>query len=154
VKENDLSDLASLLSTGVGILVATRSEDLTPAITRGWGPLLDESTPRLEVSVTAPAGSATLSNLESTRPIAVTVSQPTTYRTMQMKGVVDAIGDLTDEQRSRVQSHQDLFHEEVAKLGVTANAANLFLGDLRVVSFVVDELFDQTPGVGAGNRLW
>jgi len=154
VKESDLSQLVTLLSTGVGVLVATRSEDLTPAITRGWGPLLDESTRRLEVAVTAPQGSSMLSNLESAGSIAVTVSQPTTYRTMQMKGIVDEISVPTEDHHARVRSHLDLFFEEVSKVGITENATNVFLGELRVVHFTVADLFDQTPGSDAGSRLW
>lgn len=154
MNKDDVSGLRSLLSVGAGVLVATSSQDLKPAITRGWGPRFDESTGRLEVSVTAPPGSATLLNLESTGSIAVTVSQPTTYRTMQMKGVVERIDAPTDDHRVRVQVHLDRFFEEIALLGVEADAGNLYLDDLRVVSFTVAELFDQTPGPGAGSRMW
>ena len=144
--------LAELLSTGVGILVATRSADLKPAITRGWGPLLDGR--RLELSVTAPSGSETIANLESMGVIAVTASRPTTYSTMQMRGVIDHLGAPTEDQRARVQSHLETFYVEVATLGVQAGVKNLFLGDLHVVNFTVEELYDQTPGPTAGTRLW
>ncbi len=154
MKEDDVAGLVSLLSTGVGILVATSSEDLKPAITRGWGPRFDASTRRLEIPVTAPPGSATSVNLESTGTIAVTASRPSTYRTMQMKGVVDRIDPPTPDHHRRVREHQDRFFDEIALLGVQADAGNLYLDELRVVSFVVAELFDQTPRSGAGNRVW
>jgi hypothetical protein len=144
-----------LLAVGVGVLVATRSEDLKPAITRGWGPVFDESTGRLELAVTAPQGSATLDNLASIGAIAVTASQPSTYRTMQMKGVVDRIDAPTQAHEERVSAHVEQFIAEVALLGVDPDRArNLFLGDLLIVGFTVTGLFDQTPRSGAGSKLW
>ena len=95
-----------------------------------------------------------MENLESTGAIAVTASRPTTYFTMQMIGRVDYTGAPTDEHRTGVDTHLRAFGEEVAQLGVTAGAANLFLGDLFVVGFEIEELFDQTPGPKAGSKLW
>lgn len=49
---------------------------------------------------------------------------------------------------------EEQFFKEISMLGVEADAGNLFLGDLHVVSFTVTDLFDQTPRSGAGGRLW
>ena len=51
--------------------------------------------------------------------------------------------------------HLEQFSAEVALLGIDADTLGIvFLGDFALVSFVVEEDFDQTPRTGAGSRLW
>lgn len=145
--------LPRMMLGGVAVVVATAGSDGRPALTRGWGPLYDELEETLTLAVTAPAGSPTLANLESNGSIAVTVSEPLTYRTVQMKGVVDHVEAPSEETRARVRQHLDRFVADVAQLGITQGADRLFLGDLRSVSFGVEELYEQTPGDSAGLKL-
>ncbi len=138
---------------GVAIVASTVGENGQPAITRGWGPLYDANSQTLTISLTAPAGSPTLSNLETNGAIAVTASQPLSYRTVQLKGVVEHVeapsaGDLV-----RAHQHLERFVADVAQLGIDSGADNLFLGDLRLVIFRAREVFDQTPGANAGRPL-
>ena len=142
-----------MLSGGVAVVVATAGPDGRPALTRGWGPSYDEASATVTLAVTAPAGSPTLANLESNGAIAVTLSEPLTYRTVQMKGTVKHIEAPSEENRTRVHEHLDRFVADVAQLGITSGADGLFLGDLRAVSFVIEELYDQTPGDSAGKKL-
>ena len=94
-------------------------------------------------------------NLTSTGAITVTASQPTTCRTMQMKGTVDRIDALTQAHHDRVAGHREQFSAEVVLMGIDSDTiGNVFLGDLVLVSFEVEEDFDQTPRTGAGSRLW
>lgn len=146
-------ELSGMFLGGVAVIVATVGSDGRPVITRGWGLRYEEASSTLTLAVTAPAGSPTLANLESNRAIAVTVSEPLTYRTVQLKGVVDHIGAPSQEDRTWAHEHLDRFVAEVAKLGITSGADKLFLGDLRLVRFPVAEFFDQTPGPDAGRRL-
>lgn len=143
----------SMMLSGVAVVVATAGPDGRPALTRGWGPLYDELEATLTLAVTAPAGSPTLANLESNGAIAVTASEPLTYRTVQMKGVVDHVEAPSEETRARARQHLDRFVADVAQLGISQGADRLFLGDLRSVSFGVEELYEQTPGHNAGLTL-
>lgn len=146
-------DLASMMQGGVAVIVATAGDDLRPALTRGWGPSYDEESGECRLAVTAPAGSRTLANLESNGRIAVTVSDPLTYRTAQLKGVHVHIGALSEDDRVAAHDHLDRFVADVAQIGIGEEADRLYGGDLRAVSFVVDEVYDQTPGDGAGMRV-
>jgi hypothetical protein len=146
------ADLATMVAGGVAIFVVTASADGRPAITRGWGPRYDHDSSTITLAITAPASSPTLANLESGGAIAVTISEPLTYRTIQVKGTVEHAGAPSADDRARVQTHLERFGAEVEQLGVVG-AERLFLGDLRVVSFAVAEMFVQTPGPDAGRRL-
>ena len=145
--------LQTMMLGGVAIVVATGGPDGRPALTRGWGPQYDESKATLTLAVTAPAGSPTLANLEWNGAIAVTVSEPLTYRTVQMKGVVEHVEAPSEDTRARARQHLDRFVADVAQLGIAHGADRLFHGDLRSVSFVVEELYEQTPGQNAGRKL-
>ena len=107
----------------------------------------------MRLAVSAPAESSTLANLESNGLIAVTLSRPTTYETIQVKGYIGALALPSPDDNDRTHEHLDRFVAEVALLGVEEGADNLFLGDLRVVSFTVESIFDQTPGALAGTPL-
>lgn len=141
------------MSSGAAVVVATAGSDARPAITRGWAPTYDAASCLMTLAVTAAAGSPTLINLESNGLIAVTVSEPLTYRTAQLKGEVEEIGQPSEQDRIQVYQHLGRFVEDVAQLGITHGADGLFLGDLRVVSFVVEEMYEQTPGENAGRAL-
>ena len=146
-------DVSSMMRRGVAVIVATASDDGRPALTRGWGPSYDAHANTMKLSLTAPAGSPTLANLEANGAIAVTVSEPLTYRTAQLKGAIDHIGAPSEGDRVAVHEHLARFVADVAELGIEDGADRLFQGDLRTVTFAVREMFDQTPGHRAGDRL-
>ena len=107
----------------------------------------------MRLAVTAPEGSSTLTNLGSNALIAVTLSRPSTYETIQVKGSVGSPEHPSQQDLDRAHDHLDRFVSEAALIGVEEGADNLFLGDLRVVSFEVDSIFNQTPGSSAGTLL-
>lgn len=84
------NEVRELLAGGVATIVASRDEELRPCIARGWGIVASPDGTEMTLCVAAPAGSRMRSNLESNAAIAVTCSQPTTYRGVQLKGVVVA----------------------------------------------------------------
>jgi hypothetical protein len=104
--------------------------------------------------VEAAAGSRMRGNLEAGGVIAVTCSLPTTYRTVQLKGRVLAVVEPDAEQRKRVRDHAEAFSAEAAQVGLPPRSGFRLLDDgLASVSFVVAEVFDQTPGPNAGARM-
>lgn len=149
----DPFDVSEVFAGGAAVVAATVGSDGQPAITRGWGPSYDLDSQTLTLALTAPAGSPTLAHLEANGAVAVTASQPLSYRTVQVKGVVEHVEAPSEQDRARARAHLDRFVAEVAQLGITSGADGLFLGDLRTVTFRVKEVFEQSPGDGAGRRL-
>lgn len=141
-----------MMRNGVAIVVATTDEGGRPSLTRGWGPSCDQDAAVMSLMVTAPSGSSTLANLESNGAIAVTVSEPLTYETVQLKGRVEFVGAPSEDDRVAVLEHVDRFVTAVSQLGIVGGD-QLFGGDLRLVRFTVDQRYDQTPGDRAGKQL-
>jgi hypothetical protein len=152
---SELSDeLVSFLESGVAIVVATRDDDLQPEIARGWGLEVDTTAGTATLCLDAPPGSRTRTNLAGNGALAVTCSRPSTYRTVQLKGSALELREPTGEQLTAARRHLEAFVEEVGKVGVEPEGARTFLGDELVsVTFDVRELYDQTPGPRAGERL-
>jgi hypothetical protein len=71
-----------------------------------------------------------------------------------VKGAATLDGDPTPGQQSRIESHMALFIEDVAQLGLAAGVASrLMVPPFAAVTCSVRELYDQTPGAGAGAPL-
>jgi hypothetical protein len=150
----DGPDIAQLARQGVAVVVGTRDATCVPAVMRGWGPRLSADGRRLELCVDAPAGSPTRANLEGGSPMAVTLSRPTSYLTVQLKGPVATFGEPTDDARRAVGVHIEAFVAETSAVGVPEEIIRtLAAAELVAVAIDVAERYDQTPGPGAGRAL-
>jgi hypothetical protein len=147
-------DIHELARQGVACVVATRDGQLRPAVARAWGLVLADDGAALTLCVEAPAGSPTRANLEEGTPLAATLTRPSSYISIQLKGRVAAVRELDDADRARVARHGDAFVEDTAVLGLPESIArSLQDSDFVTVDVALTERFDQTPGPGAGGRL-
>jgi len=110
----------------------------------------------MTLCIEAPDGSATRANLAVGEPVAVTLSRPTSYSTMQIKGIIASVQAPTSDDLDQVRTHADAFLAEVAQHGFSGTAAQRFVGTgtgLQTVVIDVTERYDQTPGPDAGRAL-
>lgn len=136
------------------ILVGTRDANLTPEITRGWGPTILPDGHTIDVCVSISAGAKTLENLGNFDEIAVTFHHTATYQTVQLKGRFLESGGLTSGDWEAFERQKNIFLEQTKTHGVPLNiVSRLFTTDLVRIRFVVHEAFEQTPGPGAGAKL-
>jgi len=144
----------ALIAGGVAVVVATRDEELRPDIARGWAPQVSEDGRDVTLCLSV-HGRRTVDNLERRSEIAATFSLPTTYRSVQMKGVVVDVGEPTSAHMERARGHLEAFGREATQVGVPARHLARFFdtGRFVAVTFRVRELYDQTPGATAGARL-
>ena len=150
----DLPDIAELARSGVAVIVGTRDAELRPAVTRGWGPVLSDDGARLRLCVDAPEGSPTRANLLGGSPAAVTMSRPTTYSTVQLKGPVAWLGEPEPEALRAATAHIDAFVAEVGALGVPEPVIRTTVrAGFLAIAVDVAERYDGTPGPGAGRVL-
>jgi hypothetical protein len=148
------ADLAHWEQIGVAAVAASRDARLRPQVVRAWGLKVGPDGASATICVGAARDSQTLANLQDNGAISVTMVVPSTYRMIQMKGHVTAVAEPSAEQLARVDAHAAAFAEEVRPMGLSAEQARRFLGsDLVAVTFSVHEVYDQTPGPGAGARL-
>jgi hypothetical protein len=97
-----------------------------------------------------PEGAGTLANLAANGVISLTASQPTTYRTLQVKGR-DAAPTNWNELDAVVLRHRAEFVAEVAQVGIDGEGASrTWSGRFVAIGFIPQAIFDQTPGPMAG----
>ncbi len=147
-------DVAELAVQGIAVIVATCDAAHRPAVTKGWGPVLSADGTQLALCVDAPEGSATRANLAAGSPVAVTLSRPTSYLSVQLKGPLRTLREPDEVALQIAADHIAAFVAETAALGVPEAVVRATVGDeLVAVALDVVERYDQTPGVGAGRAL-
>ncbi len=93
----------------------------------------------------------TVENLLATRRIAVTLSKPPSHRTIQLKGQLQHIGQTPEQERSEVERLFAPFLDDLAYIGIPrAIITRTNRWPCWSVDFSIDEIFEQTPGPGAG----
>ncbi len=153
-------ELRVFLEGPVSVLVGTRDSRLIPEITRAWGPRVADDRQRVSLCVPLATSYKTLDNLEANGEIAVAFSLPTNYRTIQLKGRLVATGEPDSMDLAAVERHRDAFAKVNEPLGQPREQIDAFWQAeietspvLVRILFVPRQVFDQTPGPGAGRSL-
>ncbi len=146
--------LRAFLERGCALIVGTAGPDLTPHAQRAWGCSVvgpDEVRLLLDGSDLVQRG-----NLEGGGRIAVTSADVRDLRSVQLKGRVVAIEeDPTADDLDRCEVHNDeLFTDIEVTDHFPRTLVERMIPRRYVVAVVhVEELYDQTPGPSAGNRV-
>jgi hypothetical protein len=136
------------------ILVGTRDADLTPEITRGWGPTILPDRRTIDLCISLSAGAKTLENLRDQEEIAVTFHQTVNYKTVQLKGRFLESGDLTRQDWESFERQKNILTEQAKIHGIPLNIGLRILPlDPVRIRFAVHQAFEQTPGPRAGSKL-
>lgn len=147
-------DINELARQGVTVVVGTRDERLRPAVARAWGPELSDDGSRLTICIEAPAGSPTRANLAAGSPVAATLTRPSTYSSVQLKGAVAQRRAPLADELERVAAHVDRFAVEGAAVGIAPDLSRRLAGAaLLTIVVTIEQRYDQTPGGGAGAPL-
>ena len=120
-------DVAEALTLGVACVVATRDEQLRPEIARAFGISLDREAGRIEVCVRGEPDCPTLANLRSNGRMAMNITRPTTYLSLQFKGHATVLGPPTPEQLARAEAHLGRFAAEAVQVGVPVPLASRWM---------------------------
>lgn len=146
--------IVDLLATGVAVQVGTRDASLMPECTRAWGIRVEPDLESVTLFLTETASRKTLENLRDNGLIAVTCCRPTDHVTCQLKGRVRRIRAEHRRDREDRLRWKRAFLEELMTVGVPAEQAEAFVMDPAVaVEVTVADVFAQTPGPGAGERV-
>jgi hypothetical protein len=117
---------------------------------------------RQHVSLCVPLATSrkTLDNIDSNGEIAVCFSLPTNYRTFQLKGRHATAMEPDSVDLATVERHRDAFATVNEPLGQRREHIEAFWraeietsAVLVKILFVPEQVFDQTPGPGAGKSL-
>ncbi len=148
-------DLA-LLNQGLSVSVASRDAGHMPNMVRAVGHRV-ESSGEVTVFLSRVDGRAVLEDLRDNGAIAVVFSQPSTSRTVQLKGDGVAIATASAGDLAAVAGCREATAAELAVVGFSREFALRLLDapaeDIVAVRFLPRSAFDQTPGPRAGAPL-
>ena len=151
------ADVVELLESGCGLIIGLATPDGTPIACRGWGLTVHPGGTR----VTVLADADDLAEIDA-RPghipattIAVTGTAILTLRSAQVKGPLVEVVPVDDALAQRLATYCDAFFHDVAVVDAIPRFLMERLVPADVVACTVDvvELYDQTPGPGAGRPL-
>jgi hypothetical protein len=145
--------VAFLARVSLGYL-ATRNAEMVPQGHRPLGHSVgpDRKTIRLFFQTKY------LRNLEQgladNRAGSVCLSDPLNFESYQLKGTIESVEDVTDEDLATYEAYRKGLSEAVAQIGLPAGPFGPYLAapPTRAVVLRIEEVFHQTPGPGAGAR--
>jgi hypothetical protein len=147
-------DLVELFESGVSILVGTRDTSLRSEATRGVGVVVHPDRDRLTVFLPVDVSARAIANLRDNGCVAVGLSSMLDHKTLQVKGRLEEIRDATDADREVIARYHVAFAEILAITGIPrAISRQLNVWPCHAVTFIATDLFLQTPGPNAGERV-
>lgn len=147
---------AALLERRVSIVVASRDAQRRPHLMRALGCRLCADGRCMTLLLPLRGAAQVLEDLRSNGAIAAVFSEPTTNRSLQLKGDDAQVLPATAEDETLAAEHLERFVAEIGELGFPASVAQTILcaeGGIAAVRFSVREAYEQTPGPRAGVRL-
>ena len=148
------SDVMSILEAGTSLIVGTVGADGEPRATRAFAlTVIDDAAPAVRV-VPSADDPVVLEHL-ATGAIAVTAADVRTLRSVQLKGRITRVEPSTDDDARMVEEHSSAFFQAIHDTDGHDLEISRRLLPLATISIVmvVDELYDQTPGPGAGGPV-
>jgi hypothetical protein len=146
---------AQLLRGRYALIVAMVDDEGAPFATRGWGlTLLPHQLEQVRLVLGAEDGRL-LQDLSGSRAVAITAGDPRTLHSVQFKGRAGVAEPATDDDQAEVGRYCDAFFGVVTEVDGTDRRLleRLVPDDFIACTVVIDELYDQTPGPGAGAPL-
>ena len=150
------ADHAAFIQGGVSVVVATRNTERVADVVRGCGCRVARDRRRVTVLIEPSRAGTLFDDIARNGMIAVVFSQPSSHRTIQLKGSDARIVKVTPADRAIAARHLRDWTEELCRIGYTREFAGAVRGiapTLAAIAFTPTAAFQQTPGPGAGQRL-
>ena len=148
---------AAFIQGAVSVVVCSRSADMVPDVVRGCGCRVSRDRGRVTVLVEPARSGSVLDQIVANGMIAVVFSQPSTLRTIQLKGNDARLVRATAADRVIVERHAQAWVDDLCSIGYGREFARALHGfpdrGLAAISFTPAAAFQQTPGPAAGERL-
>jgi hypothetical protein len=141
----------------VMVSISSRSVDGVPSLVRCVGFRLQQMSHRLVVFVRTSYSEQVLEDVRATGLVAVVFSEPSTHRTLQVKGTDGVVGPLEDGEWPAVAAHVEAAVAELRPLGYAEpwvrTVFEVTQAQVQAVRFTPSSAFGQTPGPRAGAPL-
>jgi hypothetical protein len=147
--------LKEFVESGVATIVGAGDVDGRPQIANGWAPRVEADRRTLHLFLDTARADTFIGRLHANRRIAVTIAEPTSYRSVQFKGVVVGETSVPDKaELAWVQKQRDAFVASTSLVGDPPDIIrSMWLEDVVRIAVAVERAFNQTPGPDAGKPL-
>jgi hypothetical protein len=148
------AELVEFIESGVSVLVGTRDAERRPHAMRGFGASAAPDRKTITIYMAEAVSEASLSDLRDNGQIAVTFSRPIDHRAIQIKGRMLDIQPTTPAQQAIQERYLAAWVEQVYTVGLPRSLGRLMqIFPSLAVHIELLEVFQQTPGPGAGRRM-
>lgn len=149
--------LAGFIQGGVSVVIASSNTGLEPDVVRGCGCRVSRDMRRVTVLFDKARDGRMLDDFATNGRIAVVFTQPSTHRTIQLKGTDAALVRTASSDRLVVQAHREKWIQELCLVGYTREYSAAVWGpmpeSLAAIAFKPTAAYQQTPGPAAGQPL-
>ena len=150
--------LAVFIQHQVTINVATRDAGHITALTRAVGCRVSVNRRKVSVFLAADSCQVLLNNLHANGAIAMVVIRPSTHACIQIKGDDAVIGPLEEGDHALLAAQIESLVIDIKNVGFFERFARTISpalsGNIVAATFTPLAVFHQTPGPGAGRRLY
>ncbi len=149
------ADLVEFIQGPHVAFVGTRDERMRPSISWVFGAVADAANETITFFFPNVEGEAILNNLSQNERIALTITDtPRDHHSIQFKGKRIESRPSTETERVFQDDYKVRLIEHFRKIGVPDEFFGGFVYyPSTAVTFRVEEVFDQTPGPGAGGKV-
>ena len=153
-------DTGELLQRSLSVIVGTRDADNRPHLVRALGYRVHPSgvpTRGLTVFLDMVGAAQVIANARENGHVAVVFSQPTTHRSVQFKSASARIEPQQPGDHEQVRGYIERMLNEICSMGypreLIAAMFNHNPDKLINLVFVSEQVFEQTPGMQAGQLI-
>ena len=149
------AETVAFLHSGCALIIGTVEPGGKPRAGRGWGlRVLDGEAPTLRLLLDAD-DDVTIANVAAGQAIAVTATSVRTLSSTQLKGRALGVEPMTPEDEARAVEYCRRFFADIVETDGTDPSLPERMVPMGYVActFEVTEVFDQTPGPGAGQPV-
>jgi len=151
------ADSAAFLQSGCSINAGACGDDGMPVTARCCGCRVAPDLRSITVFISKVQGAALLKAVQENGAIAVVFSQPSTHRTLQLKGNDATALPLEADDARRIAEYRAAFAHELGLFGYEPALAHTLLSHpssaIVAMRFTPAEMYLQTPGPRAGERI-
>jgi len=146
-----------MMESGVSIVAASRDTQNRPLLGRAMACRVAGDGGRVTILLSRVKYPLLLDALRRSGTIAVSFTEPSTDRSIQVKGADVTVEPAGEADSARIATYFCLFTADLQRIHVKSDLAHAALGcapaDLAAVSFMPTVAFVQTPGAQAGSPI-
>ena len=139
---------------GTSILLGSVDAKGVPSVCRGIAVRCSDDAKTVTVYVPMATSRETIANVAATRRLAVSVNQPLTHDSLQIKGTTTGVRLAGDDEQEFVETRLRQFGDVLADVGLPRKITrSITHWPAFAIEMKVEQVFAQTPGPKAGSAI-